>query len=409
MTRTLFHGGNVFDGTGADPAPADVVVDGDRIVAVGGPGTGDGDDGVALDGRTLLPGLFDCHVHMLFSGIDILRDLQTPFSFRFFDAARNLGVTLRAGITSVRDAAGADAGVKLAVERGLVAGPRMQIAIGMLSQTGGHGDEYFPCGFDVPLLSLPYPGVPHCVVDGPDEMRRTVRELIRAGADVIKVATSGGVLSVGSDPRRAHFRPAELAALVDEATAAGRAVMAHAQATDGIKNAVRAGIRSIEHGIYLDDEAIGLMLERGTWLVPTLIAPIWVLESVDAGAQISDASIRKARDTVGIHAESVARAVAAGVKVAMGTDAGVGPHGENLRELSLMAKAGMAPAAVLKATTLEAARLLGVDDRLGSVEEGKLADLIVISGDVYDFEDIGHRVEQVWKAGQRVADRSCPE
>jgi imidazolonepropionase-like amidohydrolase len=388
MTRTLFHGGNVFDGTGTDPAPADVVVD--------------GDDGVALEGRTLLPGLFDCHVHVLFSGIDILRDLQTPFSFRFFDAARNLEVTLRAGITSVRDAAGADAGVRLAVERGLVAGPRMQIAIGMLSQTGGHGDEYFPCGFDVPLLSLPYPGVPRCVVDGADAMRRTVRELIRAGADVIKVATSGGVLSVGSDPRRAHFRPAELAALVEEATAAGRAVMAHAQAAEGIKNAVRAGVRSIEHGIYLDDEAIGLMLERGTWLVPTLIAPIWVLESVEAGAQISDASTRKARDTVGIHADSVARAVAAGVKVAMGTDAGVGPHGDNLRELSLMAKAGMAPAAVLQATTLEAARLLGVDDQLGSIEEGKLADLVVISGDPYDFEDIGQRVEQVWKAGQRV-------
>jgi imidazolonepropionase-like amidohydrolase len=402
MTRTLFHGGNVFDGTGTDPAPADVVVDGDRIVAVGEPGSGDGDDGVALEGRTLLPGLFDCHVHVLFSGIDILRDLQTPFSFRFFDAARNLAVTLQAGITSVRDAAGADAGVKLAVERGLVAGPRMQIAIGMLSQTGGHGDEYFPCGFDVPLLSKPYPGVPRCVVDGPDEMRRTVRELIRVGADVIKVATSGGVLSVGSDPRRAHFRPAELAALVEEATAAGRAVMAHAQAADGIKNAVRAGVRSIEHGIYLDDEAIGLMLERGTWLVPTLIAPIWVLESVEAGAQLSDASIRKARDTVGIHADSVARAVAAGVKVAMGTDAGVGPHGDNLRELSLMAKAGMAPAAVLRATTLEAALLLGVDDRLGSIEEGKLADLVVIGGDPYDFEDIGQRVEQVWKAGQRI-------
>jgi imidazolonepropionase-like amidohydrolase len=408
MTRTLFHGGNVFDGTGTDPAPADVVVDGDRIVAVGGAGTGDGDDGVALEGRTLLPGLFDCHVHVLFSGIDILRDLQTPFSFRFFDAARNLEVTLRAGITSVRDAAGADAGVKLAVERGLVAGPHMQIAIGMLSQTGGHGDEHFPCGFEVPLLSLPYPGVPRCVVDGPDEMRRTVRELIRAGADVIKVATSGGVLSVGSDPRRAHFRPAELAALVEEATAAGRAVMAHAQAADGIKNAVRAGVRSIEHGIYLDDEAIGLMLERGTWLVPTLIAPIWVLESVEAGAQISDASIRKARDTVGIHADSVARAVAAGVKVAMGTDAGVGPHGDNLRELSLMAKAGMAPAEVLQATTLEAARLLGVDDQVGSIEEGKLADLVVIGGDPYDFEDIGQRVEQVWKAGQRVPDRPGP-
>jgi imidazolonepropionase-like amidohydrolase len=402
MTRTVFRGGSLFDGTGADPAPADVVVEGDRIVAVGAPGTGDGDTGVDLDGRTLLPGLFDCHVHVLFSGIDILRDLQTPFSYRFFVAARNLTATLRTGITSIRDAAGADAGVKLAVENGLVAGPRMQIAIDMLSQTGGHGDECFPCGLDVPLLSAPYPGKPSALVDGPDEMRRAVRQLIRAGADVLKVATSGGVLSVGSDPRRAHLRPAELEVLVEEATAAGRFVMAHAQASDGIKNAVRAGIRSIEHGIYLDDEAIELMLDRGTWLVPTLIAPIWVLESVDRGAQISDASLRKARETVEVHAASVRRAVEAGVKVAMGTDAGVGPHGENLRELGLMVDAGMTPAAVLRSATQEASRLLGVDDELGTVEAGKLADLVVVGGDPYGFDDLGARVEQVWKGGERV-------
>jgi imidazolonepropionase-like amidohydrolase len=291
--------------------------------------------------------------------------------------------------------------VKRAVEKGLVAGPRMQISIDMISQTGGHGDEYFPCGNTVPLLGPSYPGKPAAVVDGADEMRRTVRELIRAGADVLKVATSGGVLSVASDPRRAHFRPAELDVLVEEATAAGRFVMAHAQAADGIKNAVRAGVRSIEHGIFLDDEAIGMMLDRGTWLVPTLIAPIWVLESVDAGAQISEASIRKARDVVDIHAESISRAIAAGVRVAMGTDAGVGPHGENLRELALMAKAGMSPAAVLRATTLEAARLLGVDDTLGTIEEGKLADLVVIAGDPYEFDTLSSRVEQVWKAGER--------
>jgi imidazolonepropionase-like amidohydrolase len=398
----LFSGGELFDGTGADPRPADVVIDGDRIVSIGAPGTGDGDDSVDLTGRTLLPGLFDCHVHVLFSGVDLLREMQTPFSFRFFQAAQNLGATIRTGITSVRDAAGADAGVKLAVERGLVLGPRMQIAIDILSQTGGHGDEHFPCGFDIPLLSTPYPGKPFNLVDGPDEMRRKVREFIRAGADVIKVATSGGVLSVGSDPRRAHFRPAELDVLVEEATAAGRFVMAHAQATDGIKNAVRAGIRSIEHGIFLDDEAIDLMLERGTWLVPTLIAPVWVLESVDAGAALSDASIRKARETAAIHADSISRAIAAGVKVAMGTDAGVGPHGDNLRELGLMTKAGMTPPQVLQASTQEAARLLGVDDRLGTVEEGKLADLVVVSGDPYGFDDLRDRIEQVWKGGTRV-------
>jgi imidazolonepropionase-like amidohydrolase len=402
VTRTLFQGGALFDGRGSEPKPADVVVDGERIVAVGAAGTGDGDQAVDVRGRTILPGLFDCHVHVMFSGIDILRDLVTPFSFRFFQAARNLEATLRTGITSVRDAAGADAGVRMAVDRGLVAGPRMQIAIDLISQTGGHGDDYFPCGFDVPLFGLAYPGKPSAVVDGVDAMRRKVRELVRAGADVLKVATSGGVLSVGSDPRRAHFRPAELEVLVEEATAAGRFVMAHAQASDGIKNAVRAGIRSIEHGVFLDDEAISLMLEHGTWLVPTLVAPVWVLESVDAGAQISEASVRKARDLVGIHADSIGRAISAGVKVAMGTDAGVGPHGDNLRELTLMAKAGMAPAAVLRATTLEAARLLGVDEQLGTVEEGKLADLVVIAGDPFDFEDLASRVEQVWKAGERV-------
>jgi imidazolonepropionase-like amidohydrolase len=401
VTRILFSGGNVFDGTGTDPAPGDVVVDGGRIVAVGAPGTGDGDEVVDLAGRTLLPGLFDCHVHVVFSGLDLLRDLQTPFSYRFFLAAQNLEATLRAGITSVRDAAGADAGVRLAVERGLVDGPRMQIAIDILSQTGGHGDEYLPCGFHVPLLSRAYPGKPSCVVDGPDEMRRKVRELIRDGADVLKVASSGGVLSVKSDPRRAQLRPVELDVLVEEATAAGRFVMAHAQATDGIKNAVRAGVRSIEHGIFLDDEAIAMMIERGTWLVPTLIAPIWVIESVDAGAQISEASIRKAHDVVEVHAESFRRAVEAGVKVAMGTDAGVGPHGDNLRELALMTRGGMTAPAVLRSATLEAARLLGVDDDLGTIEAGKLADLVVLGGDPYDFEGIGERVEQVWKGGQR--------
>jgi imidazolonepropionase-like amidohydrolase len=402
VTRTLFHGGDLFDGTGADPAPADVVVEDDRIVDVGAPGSLDGDAGVDLDGRTLLPGLFDCHVHVVFSGLDLLRDLQRPFSYRFFLAARNLEATLRAGITSVRDAAGADAGVKRAVEDGLVPGPRLQISIDILSQTGGHGDEHYPCGCTVPILSPSYPGKPSTIVDGPDAMRRAVRELVRAGADVVKVATSGGVLSPGSDPRRAQLRPVELEVLVEEATAAGRFVMAHAQASDGIKNAVRAGIRSIEHGVYLDDEAIELMLARGTWLVPTLIAPVWVLESLDAGATLSDASIRKVHEVSEVHAGSFQRAVEAGVKIAMGTDAGVGPHGDNLRELALMAAGGMKPAEVLRATTLEGARLLGVDDERGTVEPGKLADLVVLRGGIEDLDAIGDRVEAVWKGGERV-------
>jgi imidazolonepropionase-like amidohydrolase len=178
-------------------------------------------------------------------------------------------------------------------------------------------------------------------------------------------------------------------------------VMAHAQGADGIKNAIRAGIRSIDHGIYLDDEAIELMLRYGTWFVPTLVAPGGVLEAVDAGISLPPAVVEKARMVVDIHRDAFRRAVAAGVRIAMGTDSGVTPHGENLRELELMAAGGMSPAAVLEATTRSAAQLLGVDDRLGTIEPGKLADLVVIGGDPYDFAGLAHRVEQVWKDGVR--------
>jgi imidazolonepropionase-like amidohydrolase len=171
------------------------------------------------------------------------------------------------------------------VEDGLVQGPRLQISLTLLTQTGGHGDGWYPSGQEVHFWPV-YPGMPDGLVDGPEAMRRKVRELVRAGADVIKVATSGGVLSPTDDPRHAHFRDDELTALVTEAAAAGRWVMAHAQGSDGIKAAVRAGVRSIEHGIYLDDEAIGLMLDRGTWLVPTLVAPRGVLAAAAAGVAI---------------------------------------------------------------------------------------------------------------------------
>ena len=257
MTRTLLTGGRVFDGTGAPPGEADVLVEDGRILQVG-PGL-DGDEAVDVGGRHLLPGLFDCHTHVTLTNINLLGILQAPFSYRFFETVKNLAATLAAGITMVRDAAGADAGVKKAVADGLVPGPRLQISVTLLSQTGGHGDGWFPSGQVVEFWP-PYPGMPDGLVDGPEAMRRKVRELIRAGADVIKVATSGGVLSPTDDPRHAHFRDDELTALVAEAAAAGRWVMAHAQASDGIKAAVRAGIRSIEHGIYLDDEAIELML-----------------------------------------------------------------------------------------------------------------------------------------------------
>src|SRR5918994_5432281 len=400
MTRVLFSGGQVLDGTGADPSLADLVVEDGRIVDIG-PSL-DGDEALDVTGRTILPGLFDCHTHVVVSTIDTMRLLQTPFSYRFFQAAHNLEATLRIGITTVRDAGGADLGVKQAVEDGIVNGPRMQISLSMISQTGGHGDGWMLSGDTINALLPQHPGVPETLVDGPDEMRRTVRELIRLGADVIKVATSGGVLSPRDKPTHAHLRPAELEVLVEEATAAGIYVMAHAQAAPGIKNAIRAGIRSIDHGIYLDDEAIEMMLARGTWLVPTLVAPRGVIDAADAGASIPEASIAKAREVVEVHRQSFARAVAAGVKVAMGTDSGVTPHGDNLRELALMVEGGMTPMQAIVATSRSAAELMGLERELGTLEPGKRADLVVVDGDPVDVSTLGDRVEAVYQDGARV-------
>jgi imidazolonepropionase-like amidohydrolase len=397
--RTLFAGGQVFDGNGSGPSAGDVVVEDGRILAVG-PNL-DGDERVDTSGLTVLPGLFDCHTHVLFSDVDQWKYLQTPFSLAFYKAMHNLRATLEAGITTIRDAGGADLGMKTAVDEGLISGPRMHISIRMISQTGGHGDDWMPCGVDIPFF-IEYPGSPSALVDGPEQMRRKVRELIRDGADVIKVAVSGGVLSPRDDPRHAHFRPEELEMLVSEAKAAGLFVMAHAQATDGIKNAIRAGIRSIDHGVYLDDEAIGLMLERDTYLVPTLVAPTGVLTAAEQGIQIPEASLRKAGEVVDVHRESFRKAVAAGVKVAMGTDSGVTPHGQNLRELELMAEGGMTPAQVLVATTRTAAELMGLQDELGTVEPGKRADLVLVDGDPLEFAKLTDRITAVYKDGRRV-------
>jgi len=400
MTRVVFGGGRVFDGTTALPT-TDVVVEAGRIVDVG-PRL-DGDERVDLAGRTLLPGLFDCHVHLAFgpADLDLLVSLQRPFSYHFYSAIANMRATLEAGITTVRDAGYLDLGMKQAIDDGLVAGPHTQISVNQISQTGGHGDGWMISGYD--LGDLAYPGFPTGMVDGPDAMRLRVRELIRAGADVIKVFTTGGVLSPRDDPRHAHFSDAELAVLVEEATRAGRYVMSHAQGAPGIKAAVRAGIRSIEHGIYLDDEAIEMMLRSGTWLVPTLAAARGVLEAADAGANLLEAQIRKARAVVEVHQDAFRRAVKAGVKIAMGTDSGVTAHGSNLKELVLMEAGGMTPLDVLLATTRSAAELMGLVDEAGSVETGKRADLVVVDGDPFAFADLKQRIRAVYKSGTLVA------
>jgi len=399
--RLLVRGGHVFDPIGGTAGPADVVVEGARIVDVG---VGlDGDTAIDATGRLVVPGFIDCHVHVLLDDVDTLRLLQTPLSLRFFQAARNLRLTLRAGVTTIRDAAGADLGVKQALAAGLIDGPDMQIAIGMLSQTGGHGDEWLPTGECVHALWPPYPGRPSTVVDGVDEMRRAVRELVRAGADVIKVATTGGVISPRSDPRRAQLAEEELAVMMAEARAAHLHVMAHAQGAQGVKNAVRAGVRSIEHGVYLDDEAVDMMVKNGTWLVPTLSAPHAILRQADTSGGIADSTREKAAAALEAHEASVRLAHAAGVRIAMGTDAGISRHGENLRELELMNRLGISAVDALRAASTAAAELLDAGADIGELCPGKRADMVILEGPEISVEQLPERVRTVIHRGTVVA------
>lgn len=400
MTRTVFTGGRVFDGTGAPLAEADVVVEDGRILAVG-PGL-DGDEAVDCTGKAILPGLFDVHVHIAFSyeDFDEVRLMHEPFSLRFFRVAENLRRTIALGITTVRDASGADAGMRAAVEQGLLVGPRMQISVTMLSMTGGHNDPWLPSGARG-AWGTPYPGMPDGVCDGVAGVAAKVREVIRAGADVVKIASSGGFLSPTDDPRQPNFSEEEVRAIVEAAADLGRWVMSHAHGAEGIKRAVRAGVRSIEHGTFLDDEAIELMLERGTWLVPTLTAGD-TTDELASDPKIPEPVRAKLRELGRPELDAFRRAAEAGVKVAMGTDCPVAPHGTNLRELELMAANGFTPTQALVAATSSAAELMGLERELGTIEPGKRADLVVVEGDPFDFATLKDRVEQVWKDGVRV-------
>lgn len=398
--RLVLAGGRVFDGVSANLFNADVAVQGERVIDVGL--ELDGDEALDVSGHTVLPGLFDCHVHVTVGSIDVVKMLEQAFSLQFYVAMQNLERLLSAGITMVRDAGGADLGIREAVRRGMIQGPDMAIAVTTLGQTGGHTDNWYPSGVTVPAELLAHPGRPDGVVDGVDAMRRKVREVIRAGADVIKVCTTGGVLSPRDSPEHRHFSDDELAALVEEAERAGRWVMAHAQGAEGVKAAVRAGVRSIEHGVFLDEEAVTLMAEKGVWLVPTLSAPLAVLDAAAAGTQLPAAALDKAREAVERHEQSFRLALQAGVSVAMGTDSGVVAHGTNLRELELMYRYGMTSNEVLRSSTSGAAELLGVEHERGRVAKGYLADLVVVRGDAFSIPEMVRSVVKVFKHGQEV-------
>jgi imidazolonepropionase-like amidohydrolase len=372
----------LIDGTGRDPIErAAIVIENGRITAAGARSSltipADADV-LEDDDLTLLPGFMDMHVHLAASTPNLVRILMTPASLALLNAIPNSAVTLAAGVTTVRDAGHTPVGVRLAAEAGYFPAPRMQLAVSLLSQTGGHGDDLMPCGARVGITMNV--DVPHGVVDGVDGMRHKVREVLHAGADWIKLCTSGGVLSPGDLPDHAQFSVEEIRVAVEEAAVVGKRVMAHAMSPAGIRNALIAGVTSIEHGCLLDEEGIALMKEKGAYLVPTLVAPGDVIDGARAEGGLPPEMIAKAERIRGLHQAAVSAAIASGVKVAMGTDAAVGPHGKNLRELGLMVRCGMTPMQAIVASTTVPAELIRRPD-LGALSPGMLADVVAVRGD----------------------------
>src|SRR5579859_7180812 len=271
MTLAIING-TIIDGSGGDPrTDMTLLIEDGRITALGRMkqvAIPSGTTIINAQGSSILPGLIDTHVHFAMEYPHIIRSLVTPPSLTLFQMIPRMSATLNAGVTTVRDAGGTPAGVKMAVERDIVAGPRMQVAVSIISQTGGHGDGHYPCCADLGLFGIHFYDVPNGVADGIEEVRKTTREILRAGADWIKLATTGGVLSAADAPTSSQLTIEEIATAVYEAHAQEKRVMAHAQGSMGIKNALLAGVTSIEHGIYLDDELIDLMLQKGAYLVP---------------------------------------------------------------------------------------------------------------------------------------------
>ncbi len=396
MERTILSGAMLIDGTGTPPvAGRAVVVEQGRIAAVVDERAAPSGTVRRLDGLTLLPGLINCHVHLCFGAEadPASAMLKEAYAATVIQAAVRARRTVEAGVTTVRDLGGrdyAELSVRDAVRAGSIPGPRMLCAGRGICITGGHG--WHLVGREA---------------DGPDEVRKAVREQIKAGADVIKLFATGGVMTPGVDPNAAQLTLDEVRAGIEEARKAGRRTAAHAAGTDGIANCLEGGITTIEHGIYLTEDLCRRMVRDGVALVPTLIAPAAIVAG-GVAAGIPEFAVRKSQVVSDRHVESFQMALRLGVTIAAGSDAGtpLNAHGSLVPELALMVKAGLAPLAAIRAATVSAAGALGLEQETGRVVPGLAADLLAVAGNPADRIEALDEVRFVMAQGREIVNRT---
>jgi imidazolonepropionase-like amidohydrolase len=403
--KTLLHAGKLIDGR-AETARANVTVtiEGERItgIADGFAAPAAGDTVVDLRNATLMPGWMDMHVHITSQqsgAAGYAENLYLNPADKALRATTYAKITLLAGFTTVRDCGAGDrlnTSLRDAIAKGWVDGPRI-VAAGGVSTTGGHGDG--TNGLNSELQAALVDPI-YGSVNGADEIRRAVRQRYKDGADLIKIASTGGVLSLAKSGQAPLFTEEEITAVVQTAKDYGMKVAAHAHGVEGMMRAVKAGVASIEHGTYMTDELMALMKERGTYYVPTISAGKFVAEKSKIDGFFPPIVRPKAATIGPLIQETFARAYQAGVKIAFGTDQGVAPHGDNAKEFIYMVEAGMPPLKAIQSATLEAARLIDMEKDLGTVEPGKLADLVAVAGDPLADITVVTKVAFVMKGGK---------
>jgi imidazolonepropionase-like amidohydrolase len=376
-----------------------ILIEGERIKEVGAAATVSAHAPqnarvIDLSNATVLPGLIDCHTHLTMDLGGIAQTFMVSIPRQALIGARNAKVTLEAGFTAVRNlhASGySDMALRDAINAGDVPGPRISASGPALGPTGGHADES--------SLAPEFQHRAGGIADGVPAVIAKTRENIKYGADCIKIMSTGGVLSKGDSPEAGQYSDEEIKAIIAEAHRLHRKVAAHAHGAAGMKQAILAGVDSIEHGSYINDENMALMKERGTYLVPTLYLTDWFMDNYKR-IGVPPYMVDKANQVMPLMRKNVGRAIQSGVKIAFGTDAAVYPHGQNGREFAVYVKLGMTPMQAIQSATVNAADLLGWSDRIGSIEAGKFADIIAVSGDPTTDVTTLERVSFVMKGGQ---------